>query len=80
MCTISLCMIVKNEESVLARCLDSVRGIADEIILVDTGSTDATKDIARRYTDKVFDFVWVDDFAAAATSRSATPAWITACG
>ena len=48
MCTISLCMIVKNEESVLARCLDSVRGIADEIILVDTGSTDATKDIARR--------------------------------
>lgn len=65
MCTISLCMIVKNEESVLARCLDSVRGIADEIILVDTGSTDATKDIARRYTDKVFDFVWVDDFAAA---------------
>ena len=80
MCTISLCMIVKNEESVLARCLDSVRGIADEIILVDTGSTDATKDIARRYTDKVFDFVWVDDFAAPATSRSATPAWITACG
>ena len=65
MTTISLCMIVKNEESVLARCLDSVRGIADEIILVDTGSTDATKDVARRYTDKVFDFVWVDDFAAA---------------
>lgn len=65
MCTISLCMIVKNEEDVLARCLDSVQGLADEIILVDTGSTDATRDIARRYTDKVFDFVWVDDFAAA---------------
>ena len=48
MCTISLCMIVKNEESVLARCLDSVRGIPDEIILVDTGSTDATNDVARR--------------------------------
>lgn len=65
MCTISLCMIVKNEEDVLARCLDSARDIADEIVIVDTGSTDATKDIARRYTDKVFDFAWIDDFAAA---------------
>ena len=50
MITISLCMIVKNEEDVLARCLDSVQGIADEIIIVDTGSTDATKQIAARYT------------------------------
>ena len=65
MCTISLCMIVKNEGDVLARCLDSARDIADEIVIVDTGSTDATKDIARRYTDKVFDFPWIDDFAAA---------------
>ena len=42
MITISLCMIVKNEERVLKRCLDSVRDLVDEIIIVDTGSTDAT--------------------------------------
>lgn len=41
--TISLCMIVKNEEKTLARCLNSVKGIADEIIVVDTGSADGTK-------------------------------------
>lgn len=63
--TISLCMIVKNEEGVLARCLESVRGIADEIIIVDTGSTDKTKEIASRYTPRIYDFAWVDDFAKA---------------
>lgn len=65
MITISVCMIVKNEEKVLARCLDSLRPIADEIIIADTGSTDATKEIAARYTDKIYDFTWVDDFAVA---------------
>lgn len=65
MCTISLCMIVKNEEAVLGRCLESVAALVDEIIIVDTGSTDATKEIARQFTDKLFDFLWVDDFAAA---------------
>lgn len=44
MATISLCMIVKNEEQVLARCLDSVADLMDEIIIVDTGSTDRTKE------------------------------------
>ena len=63
--TISLCMIVKNEEQVLARCLDSVADLMDEIVIVDTGSTDRTKEIAARYTDKVYDFVWIDDFSAA---------------
>lgn len=63
--SISLCLIVKNEEHVLARCLDSVRDIMDEIIIVDTGSTDRTKEIAGRYTDQIYDFPWVDDFAAA---------------
>ena len=58
-------MIVKNEEDVLARALDSVKELADEIIIVDTGSEDRTKDIARHYTQKVFDFEWEDDFAAA---------------
>ena len=63
--TVSLCMIVKDEERVLARCLESVRGAVEEIIIVDTGSTDATKEIAARYTDQIFDFVWIDDFSAA---------------
>lgn len=63
--TISLCMIVKNEEDVLARCLTSVQEACDEIIIVDTGSTDSTKSIALQFTDKVFDFPWIDDFSAA---------------
>lgn len=58
-------MIVKNEEAVLARCLDSLRGIADELIIVDTGSTDKTKEIARQYQAKLYDFAWVNDFSAA---------------
>lgn len=65
MITISVCMIVKNEEKVLARCLDSLKGIYDELIVVDTGSTDNTKAIASKYTDKVFDFEWVNDFSKA---------------
>ena len=65
MVSISLCMIVKNEEDVLARCLDSAAELVDEIVIVDTGSTDRTREIAARYTDKIFDFLWRDDFAAA---------------
>ena len=65
MITLSLCMIVKNEHDTLARCLDCVRDIADEIIIVDTGSTDDTKEIAKKYTDKVYDFEWCYDFAKA---------------
>ncbi len=65
MVTISLCMIVRDEEAVLSRCLDSVLGLVDEIIIVDTGSIDDTKAIAERYTEKVFDFEWIDDFSAA---------------
>lgn len=63
--SISLCMIVKNEEKVLSRCLESVRELVEEIIIVDTGSTDGTKKVAERYTDKIFDFTWQDDFSAA---------------
>lgn len=65
MVTISLCMIVKNEEKILARCLDSIRDLMDEMIIVDTGSEDRTKEIAARYTDKIYDFKWIGDFAAA---------------
>ena len=62
---ISVCMIVKNEEEVLKRCLDCVKQFADEIIIVDTGSIDTTKEIAKKYTDKVYDFEWVNDFSKA---------------
>ena len=65
MITISLCMIVKNEEAVLSRCLDSIADLMDEIIIVDTGSEDRTKEIARRYTDRVYDFAWTGSFADA---------------
>lgn len=65
MSTISLCMIVRDEEDVLGRCLDSVADLVDEIIIVDTGSTDRTKEIAEEYTERVYDFPWIDDFAAA---------------
>lgn len=65
MIKLSLCMIVKNEEDTLARCLDSVKDIVDEIIIVDTGSTDKTKEVAAKYTEKIYDFKWVYDFSKA---------------
>ena len=65
MITISLCMIVRDEEAVLGRCLDSVAPYVDEIVVVDTGSSDRTKEIARQYGANVYDFEWIDDFAAA---------------
>lgn len=65
MVSISLCMIVKDEEDVIARCLESVADLVDEIVIVDTGSTDRTKELVSCFTSKVYDFPWVDDFAAA---------------
>lgn len=62
---LSLCMIVKNEEKNLARCLDSVKAVVDEIVIIDTGSTDATKTIAGFYTDLIYDFEWQEDFSRA---------------
>lgn len=63
--TLGLCMIVKNEEDTLSNCLNSIAGIFDEIVIVDTGSTDNTTDIAKLYTDKLFFYEWKDDFADA---------------
>ncbi|MEK4190997.1 glycosyltransferase [Paenibacillus sp. FSL L8-0494] len=63
--TVSLCMIVKNEEKTLARCLDSVVGKVEEIIIVDTGSEDNTIEIAKRYTSNIYSFQWTGSFAEA---------------
>ncbi len=65
MITVSLCMIVKDEEDVLARCLESAADLADEIVIVDTGSADRTREIAERFTSRIYPFDWNDDFAAA---------------
>lgn len=78
MVTLSLCMIVKDEEGFLERCLDSVKDIVDEIIIVDTGSKDSTKDIAKVAGAQLFDFAWNDDFSAARnfSLEKATSNWV----
>ena len=63
--TISLCMIVKNEEMHIARCLDSVAKLVDEIVIVDTGSTDKTVEIVSNYTSNIYSHSWTDDFSDA---------------
>ena len=62
---LSVCMIVKNEAHQLSEILSQCKSFADEIIVVDTGSKDNTKEVALCYTDEVFDFEWCDDFSAA---------------
>ncbi|MDA0748284.1 MAG: glycosyltransferase, partial [bacterium] len=75
---LSVCLIVRDEEKVLDRCLASVRGVADEIVVVDTGSTDRSLDIVRSYGAQVFHFTWSDDFSAARNIglSHATGRWI----
>jgi tetratricopeptide (TPR) repeat protein len=75
---LSVCMIVKNEERFLGQCLASVRDIADELIVIDTGSTDRTIEIAREHGAQVGHFEWCNDFAAArnASIAPATGDWI----
>ena len=63
--TLSVCLIVKDEEESLPQCLRSVQAVADQIVVVDTGSTDATAAIARRLGAEVHEFAWCDDFSAA---------------
>lgn len=63
--TLSVCMIVKDEEKNLPRALDSVKDLADEVIVVDTGSRDKTVDVARSFGAKVYFFEWCDDFSKA---------------
>lgn len=76
--TISLCMIVRNEESNIERCLKSINGLVDEIIIVDTGSSDRTKELCSAFGAKVYDFHWEDDFSKARnfSIEKATSDWI----
>lgn len=75
---ISVCMIVKNEEHNLERCLKSISGLVEEIIVVDTGSSDNTVEIAKKFTKNVLSFAWKDDFATARNFAAsfATKEWI----
>ena len=75
---VSLCMIVKNEENYLPNCLNSIKDIVDEIIVVDTGSTDKTVDIAKSFGAKVYYFPWRNNFSEARNEslKYATKDWI----
>lgn len=77
---VSVCIIAKNEEKHIEKCLQQLMPYDMEIIVTDTGSTDNTKEIAQKYTDKVFDFAWVNDFSAARNfcAEKATNDWILA--
>lgn len=68
MITFSVCMIVRNEEAVLGRCLDAIQGVYDQLVIVDTGSEDATVSIARLYTSEVYCEPWENDFGKARNS------------
>ncbi|MGR3311301.1 MAG: tetratricopeptide repeat-containing glycosyltransferase family 2 protein [Candidatus Brocadiales bacterium] len=76
--SISLCMIIRNEEKTLQRCLESVKHLVDEMIIVDTGSTDRSVEIAKRYGAKVFHHRWNNDFSEARNYalQQATGDWI----
>ncbi|MGL4739173.1 MAG: glycosyltransferase [Cellulosilyticaceae bacterium] len=78
MSTLSVCLIAKNEEKNIKRCLESIKGIADEIILVDTGSTDLTMKIAEQYGAKLIEEPWENDFSKARNTslQYATKEWI----
>ena len=76
--TISLCLITRDEEKFLQNCLNSIQELVDEIIVVDTGSIDQTKEVAKRFTDKIYDFPWCNDFSLARNEslKYATKNWI----
>jgi hypothetical protein len=75
---VAVCVIARDEEQFIGKCVDSVRPFVDEVIVMDTGSTDQTREIARAHGARVEEFVWCDDFAAArnAAIDAATTDWI----
>ena len=75
---ISLCMIAKNEENYLEKCLNNIKNSVDEIIIVDTGSNDKTMEIAKKFTNKVYNFRWNNDFSEARnfSLKKAAKDWI----
>jgi len=75
---LSVCLIVKNEERFLGRCLKSVGDLASQIVVVDTGSTDRTVEIAKEHGAEIYAFAWCDDFSAArnAALEHATGDWV----
>ena len=77
---VSICIIAKNEEKYIEECLKRIMPYDMEIVVVDTGSTDRTKKIALKYTDKVYDFTWINDFSAARNfcAQKAKNNWILA--
>lgn len=82
-CPVSLCMIVKDEEDNLPECLESFGPVADQIVVVDTGSTDSTAELARRYGAEVYHHPWKDDFSEARNwslhyARGRTVFWVDA--
>jgi len=78
MIQISLCMVVKDEEKILEAFLAPIKDLVDEIIIIDTGSKDRTKEIAKKFTDRVYDFKWCNDFSKARnfSIEKATKEWI----
>lgn len=62
---LTVCIITKNERERLQKCLQALQGLDLEIVIIDTGSTDNTKEMAIHYTDRIFDFAWQDDFSLA---------------
>uniref|UniRef100_UPI00293DC4C9 glycosyltransferase family 2 protein n=1 Tax=Clostridium TaxID=1485 RepID=UPI00293DC4C9 len=76
--TLSVCIIAKNEEENLLRCLESIKDIADEVILVDTGSIDNTIGIAKKYNAQIVEFPWINNFSSARNKalEKATKDWI----
>lgn len=75
---VSVCIIAKNEEENIESCLKCISQYGFEIVVTDTGSQDRTKEIAKRYTDKVFDFAWTENFSEARNfcAKQATNDWI----
>ncbi|HLD88955.1 MAG TPA: glycosyltransferase [Candidatus Nanoarchaeia archaeon] len=76
--TVSFCMIARNEEQLVESCLNSIKAISDEIIVVDTGSNDRTKEICSKFDAKIIDFTWSDDFSEARNTylKNAKGDWI----